>query len=144
MAGLCALAALGAAAAVRGRCVAAAVSEVDEVALGSATASARMAALAVSGEQMDVAALPGDPSLVLHTNVAIADKPALLKAASEAIAASLSKPESYVARSCSFDGGAGEGMYRSSRNVGGSVLGRTDEVFHDIRFLICSFLEKVS
>jgi phenylpyruvate tautomerase len=97
LAGLCALAALGAAAAVRGRCVAAAVSEVDEVALGSATASARMAALAVSGEQMDVAALPGDPSLVLHTNVAIADKPALLKAASEAIAASLSKPESYVA-----------------------------------------------
>ena len=66
------------------------------------------------------------------------------KAASEAIAASLSKPESYVARSCSFDGGGGEGMYRSSRNVGGSVLGRTDEVFHDIRFLICSFLEKVS
>lgn len=43
-------------------------------------------------------ALPGDPSLILHTTVSLGDeKKAFMKAASAAIAATLSKPESYVA-----------------------------------------------
>ncbi len=41
--------------------------------------------------------LPGDPSLVLHTSQLIADKPELLKKLSKAVAASLNKPEQYVA-----------------------------------------------
>lgn len=41
--------------------------------------------------------LPGDPSLVVFTNVSLGSKkPEFLKAASEAVAASLSKPESFV------------------------------------------------
>ena len=40
---------------------------------------------------------PGDPSLILTTNVALDDKPAFVKAASAAVAECLSKPETYVA-----------------------------------------------
>ena len=46
---------------------------------------------------VDPSTLAGDPSLVLNANVALSDKPAFLKAASAAVAAALSKPESYVA-----------------------------------------------
>lgn len=45
----------------------------------------------------DPCALPGDPSLVLHTNVKLPDKPAFLKAASKAVVSATGKPESYVA-----------------------------------------------
>lgn len=45
----------------------------------------------------DPCMLPGDPSLVLHTNVRLADKSAFLRAASKAVAATTGKPESYVA-----------------------------------------------
>jgi hypothetical protein len=42
-------------------------------------------------------ALPGDPSLVLHTSASLGDKKvAFMKACSKAIASTLSKPESYV------------------------------------------------
>mmetsp|Transcript_20894 Transcript_20894/g.47129 ORF Transcript_20894/g.47129 Transcript_20894/m.47129 type:complete len:165 (-) Transcript_20894:133-627(-) len=42
--------------------------------------------------------LPGDPSLVLHTNIDLgAGKSAFMASASKALAESLSKPESYVA-----------------------------------------------
>ena len=42
-------------------------------------------------------ALPGDPSLVLHTSARLGDKKvAFMKACSKAIATTLSKPESYV------------------------------------------------
>ena len=41
--------------------------------------------------------LPGDPSLVLTTNVALDDKAGFVAAASAAVAEALSKPESYVA-----------------------------------------------
>ena len=40
---------------------------------------------------------PGDPSLIMTTNVALQDKAAFVKSASAAVAAALSKPESYVA-----------------------------------------------
>jgi len=52
---------------------------------------------------LDMNSLPGDPSLVLQTSVSIADKKSFLKAASAAIATSLSKPEAYVAV-CIHDG----------------------------------------
>ena len=45
----------------------------------------------------DVTKLPGDPSLVLHTNVVMEDKMAFLKSASSLIASALGKPESFVA-----------------------------------------------
>ena len=42
-------------------------------------------------------ALPGDPSLVLHTSASLGDKKVtFMKACSKAIASTLSKPESYV------------------------------------------------
>ena len=41
--------------------------------------------------------LPGDPSLILTTNVVLQDKAAFVKSASAAVAEALSKPESYVA-----------------------------------------------
>ena len=48
-------------------------------------------------------ALPGDPSLILHVSVSLGDgKKELMKAASKAIASSLSKPESYVSV-CVYD-----------------------------------------
>ncbi|CEF99936.1 Macrophage migration inhibitory factor [Ostreococcus tauri] len=51
----------------------------------------------------DLCRLPGDPSLVVHTNVAMGDKKrAFLLAASRSIAETLKKPESYVAV-CAMD-----------------------------------------
>lgn len=52
---------------------------------------------------MDPRGLPGDPSLVLHTNVRLADKAAFLRAASRTVVAATGKPESYVAV-CVHDG----------------------------------------
>ena len=46
---------------------------------------------------VDPTTLPGDPSLILTTNVKLNDKAAFVKSASEAIASCLSKPEQYVA-----------------------------------------------
>ena len=44
-----------------------------------------------------IRALPGDPSLVLHTSASLGDnKVTFMKACSNAIATTLSKPESYV------------------------------------------------
>lgn len=44
-----------------------------------------------------IQALPGDPSLVLHTSASLGDKKvAFMKACSKAIATTLSKPEAYV------------------------------------------------
>mmetsp|Transcript_5531 Transcript_5531/g.15247 ORF Transcript_5531/g.15247 Transcript_5531/m.15247 type:complete len:167 (+) Transcript_5531:2-502(+) len=51
----------------------------------------------------DPCTLPGDPSLVLHTNVKLEDKAAFMSAASKAIEAALGKPESYIAV-CVHDG----------------------------------------
>ena len=65
--------------------------------------TAHSAAAARAAAAADPSTLAGDPSLVLNTNVAIADKSAFMKAASAAVAASLSKPESYVAV-CVTDG----------------------------------------
>jgi phenylpyruvate tautomerase PptA (4-oxalocrotonate tautomerase family) len=45
----------------------------------------------------DPCKLPGDPSLVLHTNVQLKDKASFLKAASKAVVMATGKPESYVA-----------------------------------------------
>eukprot|EP00966_Prymnesium_polylepis_P293262 6773569-Prymnesium_polylepis.1 len=45
----------------------------------------------------NLASLPGDPSLVLNTNVVIAEKLEFMKAASKIVATTLSKPESFVA-----------------------------------------------
>lgn len=45
----------------------------------------------------DPATLPGDPSLILSTNVVIGDKLAFMKSTSKLIASALSKPETYVA-----------------------------------------------
>ena len=39
---------------------------------------------------------PGDPSLILTTNVALNDKAGFISAASAAVAEALSKPETYV------------------------------------------------
>jgi len=53
-----------------------------------------------------LATLPGDPSLIVHTNVTTTDaegKKKFMKAASQALAKCLSKPESYVAV-CVLDG----------------------------------------
>ena len=45
----------------------------------------------------DLSKLPGDPSLVIHTNVAMGDKKAeFMKAASKAVADCLAKPEAFV------------------------------------------------
>lgn len=44
-----------------------------------------------------LAELPGDPSLILNTNVVISDKMEFMKATSKIIAEKLSKPETYVA-----------------------------------------------
>ena len=41
--------------------------------------------------------LPGDPSLILNTNVALKSKSDFMKAASRSISTTLSKPETYVA-----------------------------------------------
>ena len=49
---------------------------------------------------------PGDPSLILTTNVALEDKAGFVSACSAAVAAALSKPESYVAI-CVTDGHEG-------------------------------------
>ena len=66
--------------------------------LGSVSrCNAPVAALAASPATVDPATLPGDPSLILTTNVKLSDKKAFMTAASAAIASSLSKPESYVA-----------------------------------------------
>ena len=66
--------------------------------LGSVSrCNAPVAALAASPATVDPATLPGDPSLILTTNVKLSDKKAFMTAASTAIASSLSKPESYVA-----------------------------------------------
>ena len=46
---------------------------------------------------VDPSTLPGDPSLVLTTNVKISSKVEFMQACSKAIASCLSKPESYVA-----------------------------------------------
>jgi len=44
-----------------------------------------------------IRALPGDPSLVLHTSATLGtEKVAFMKACSKAIATTLSKPETYV------------------------------------------------
>ena len=43
------------------------------------------------------ATLPGDPSLILNTNIVIAEKLDFMKAVSKIISKTLSKPESYVA-----------------------------------------------
>ena len=55
---------------------------------------------AVPKPKLDAAAmraLPGDPSLVLHTSASLGDKKVtFMKACSKAIATTLSKPESYV------------------------------------------------
>ena len=59
--------------------------------------AARRGGSAPRASCVDPTTLAGDPSLVLNTNVALTDKPAFMKAASAAIAATLSKPESYVA-----------------------------------------------
>lgn len=45
----------------------------------------------------DPTKLPGDPSLILHTNVKMGEKMEFLKSASSLIASCLGKPESYVA-----------------------------------------------
>jgi phenylpyruvate tautomerase len=45
----------------------------------------------------DPSDLPGDPSLILHTNVVLKDKAGFVASASAAIASCLSKPETYVA-----------------------------------------------
>ena len=59
-------------------------------------------------DSSDVCSLPGDPSLILTTNVPLNDKGGFVKSASAAVAACLSKPETYVAV-CVTDGN-GEGM----------------------------------
>jgi len=41
----------------------------------------------------DIKTLPGDPSLILNTNVKIAEKLDFMKAASKVISTTLSKPE---------------------------------------------------
>ena len=46
---------------------------------------------------LDPTKLPGDPSLILHTNVKMGEKMEFLKSASSLIASCLGKPESYVA-----------------------------------------------
>ena len=68
-------------------------------ALGSrgARRSAR-AALRLSDEPcIDIRKAPGDPSLILTTNVKLDDKAGFVAAASAAVAQALSKPEAYVA-----------------------------------------------
>ena len=45
----------------------------------------------------DICSAPGDPSLIMTTNVALSDKAGFIKAASAAVATCLGKPESYVA-----------------------------------------------
>ena len=54
-------------------------------------------ASACSSEPDPITQLPGDPSLILTTNVELEDKAGFVKSASAAVAAALSKPESYVA-----------------------------------------------
>ena len=45
----------------------------------------------------DMSKLPGDPSVVVHTNIAMGDKKlAFMKAASKSVADCLSKPENFV------------------------------------------------
>ena len=45
----------------------------------------------------DMSKLPGDPSVVVHTNIAMGDKKlAFMKAASKSVADCLSKPEAFV------------------------------------------------
>ena len=64
------------------------------------------ALLALAGVADDpICKLPGDPSLVVHTSAVLGEeaKHAFLTAASKAVAACLSKPESYVAV-CIVDG----------------------------------------
>ena len=46
---------------------------------------------------VDPSTLPGDPSLVLNTNIVIGEKMEFMKAVSKIISKTLSKPESYVA-----------------------------------------------
>lgn len=54
-------------------------------------------AMAETPTTCDFSTLPGDPSLILNVNVALKDKKAFMKAASQAIVSALSKPEQYVA-----------------------------------------------
>lgn len=62
-----------------------------------ATAASQDQQPAASMLQSPLCKLPGDPSLVVFTNVSLGDqKTKFMKAASEAVASSLSKPESYV------------------------------------------------
>lgn len=57
-----------------------------------------------AGIRRDLRALPGDPSLVVHTNVDMGSKKrAFMLAASRSVAEVLKKPESYVAV-CVMDG----------------------------------------
>jgi len=58
----------------------------------------------LSSPPCDISTLPGDPSLVLSTNIKMGDaKRSFMVAASKAVSTCLSKPESYVAV-CIHDG----------------------------------------
>ena len=60
-------------------------------------ASAPRAAAHPPCDLSDLSKLPGDPSLVVHTNVSMGEKKAdFMKAASRAVAECLGKPESFV------------------------------------------------
>jgi len=59
--------------------------------------SCRIATAAAAVDLSDLSSLPGDPSLTVHTNVAMGDrKMPFMKAASKAVARCLGKPESFV------------------------------------------------
>mmetsp|Transcript_3936 Transcript_3936/g.8865 ORF Transcript_3936/g.8865 Transcript_3936/m.8865 type:complete len:185 (+) Transcript_3936:18-572(+) len=79
--------------------------------------SRRSASSSASCEEGPLSALPGDPSIILNTNVTIppGEKRALAKALSAAVASCLGKPESYVAV-CINDG-----------NADGMIFGGSDE-----------------
>ena len=63
--------------------------------VGGASRRVRRVSTPSASAEADLA--PGDPSLVLTTNVALNDKSGFVKASSAAVASCLSKPESYVA-----------------------------------------------
>ena len=64
---------------------------------GAVSCSGATTSCSGTDASVDPRTLPGDPSLVLSTNVALKDKATFVKSASAAVASALSKPESYVA-----------------------------------------------
>ena len=74
------------------------VSRLSWLLVGLSTASAlRITASPKMNANVHPSTLPGDPSLILNTNVKISEKLEFMKAASKIIATTLSKPETYVA-----------------------------------------------